>query len=90
MPRGKAVDDAKNAASLLNLGQYNLRWIGSGAEYTADLRNRLDRIQHIDRVEAIAQENDEAVARREGQHISACENNCRSNEIPVTMTPEIQ
>jgi hypothetical protein len=33
--------------------QYNLRRIGSGAEDATNLRNHFDRIQYIDRVEAI-------------------------------------
>jgi len=52
--RRKAVHDAEDTASLLSFGQYNLCWIGGRAEDAADLRNHLDRIQYIDRVEAIA------------------------------------
>ena len=52
--RRKAVYDAEDTASLLSFCQYNLRRIGSGAEDATNLRNHFDRIQYIDRVEAIA------------------------------------
>src|ERR1700738_3513753 len=71
--RREAVYDAEDTASLLSFGQHNLCWIGGRAEDAADLRNHLDRIEYIDRVEAIAQKNDKAVACRERQRILARE-----------------
>ena len=58
--RREPVHHAQDATALLRLGQDDLRGVGGGAEDAADFRHHLQRVQHVQRVEAVAQEDDEA------------------------------
>ena len=60
---GEAVYHAQDAAPLFGLGNYHLGWVGSGAEDAAHFWDGFNGVQHIQRVEALSQKDNEAVPR---------------------------
>ena len=65
----EAVHHAQDAAALLGFGEDHFGRIGRRAEDAAHLRHHLDRVQHVYREEALAQEDDEGVAGGDGLRI---------------------
>src|SRR5207249_3763163 len=66
--RAGAVDDAEDAAPGCRLRDDHLHRVGGRAVDAADLRERTDRGQHVDRV-AVSQEHEEAVSRADGERV---------------------
>ena len=56
-----AVDDAKNTSALLTFRNDNFDWIGGSAEYGTDFGHVTDRVQQIDGI-SMLQQQDKGVA----------------------------
>ena len=71
--RPEPVDHAEYRASLFGLGEHDLGRIRRRAEDPADLRHRLYRVQHVDWIEPVTEDDDEAVTRAERERVAARE-----------------
>jgi hypothetical protein len=67
----KAVDHTQDAPALLRFGEHDFRRTGRRTKDATHLCDHLDRVQHVDGIEAIAQEDDEAMTGAERERISA-------------------
>src|ERR1700674_965420 len=69
----EAVHHAQNTAPLVRLDEDDLGRVGGGAEKVAHLRNHFDGIEHVERIETIAEENDEAMSGSKALRVLLCE-----------------
>src|SRR5512146_1906807 len=60
--RAEAVHDAQDPTPLFRLGENDLGWIGGGTKDTAHFGHHLHRIEHVYRVVAVPEEQDEGVS----------------------------